>query len=101
MNSTDSDRPEPSIPHLSRIETLWSVVNAGSPDRPDASAAQRQLLNRYGPSVRHYLQACLRDPDAVSGDLPLARRSWNALAEQSSGIRLDPIVKIRLWQILK
>lgn len=65
MNSTDSDRPEPSIPHLSRIETLWSVVNAGSPDRPDASAAQRQLLNRYGPSVRHYLQACLRDPDAV------------------------------------
>ncbi len=65
MNSTDSDCPEPLIQHLSMIETLWSVVRSGSPDRPDASAAQRQLLNRYGPSVRLYLKACLRDPDAV------------------------------------
>ena len=57
--------PEESIHHLSRIETLWSVVRGGSPDRPNAADAQRQLLNRYGGSVRRYLQACLQDQDAV------------------------------------
>lgn len=61
-----SDEPlSGSVHHLSRIETLWSVVRDGAPDRPNAAAAQRQLLARYGGSVRRYLQASLRDSDAV------------------------------------
>src|SRR5690606_6618814 len=42
-----------------------SVVRASTSGAPDAAAAQRQLLNQYGGSVRRYLQACLRDADAV------------------------------------
>jgi RNA polymerase sigma-70 factor (ECF subfamily) len=52
--------------HLSRIETLWSVVRrANSPDEPNAQEAQEELLERYGGAVRRYLCACLRDGDAA------------------------------------
>lgn len=52
--------------HLSRIETLWSVVRrANSPDEPNAQEAQEALLERYGGAVRRYLCACLRDADAA------------------------------------
>lgn len=61
----DAPPPDAAQPHLSQIPTLWSVVHASAPGAPDAAAAQRQLLNRYGGSVRRYLQACLRDAEAV------------------------------------
>jgi RNA polymerase sigma factor (sigma-70 family) len=52
--------------HLSRIETLWSVVRqAHATDSAATSAARAQLIDRYGSAIRSYLMACLRDSDAV------------------------------------
>lgn len=52
--------------HLSRIETLWSVVRrANTPDGTSAAEAQEELLERYGGAIRRYLHACLRDRDAA------------------------------------
>ncbi len=52
--------------HLSRIDTLWSVVaRAHRPEDADFAAAQQQLLDRYGGAVRRYAVAVLRDPDAA------------------------------------
>ncbi len=51
---------------LSRIETLWSVVRrAHQPDRPQAAAAQQDLLDQYGGAIRRYLLGALRDSDAA------------------------------------
>ena len=55
---------EPS--HLSRIETLWSVVRrAHDGSKDNVRAAQQALLERYGGAVRKYLLASLRDADAA------------------------------------
>lgn len=52
--------------HLSRIETLWSVVRrANTPEDVRAAEAQEELLERYGGAVKRYLCACLRSPDAA------------------------------------
>ncbi|MBA3315916.1 MAG: hypothetical protein M3552_06150 [Planctomycetota bacterium] len=52
--------------HLSRIETLWSVVRrANTPEGTRAAEAQEELLDRYGGAIRRYLHACLRDRDAA------------------------------------
>lgn len=52
--------------HLSRIETLWSVVRqAHAADSAATSSARAQLIERYGDAIRRYLMACLRDSDAV------------------------------------
>lgn len=51
---------------LSRIETLWSVVQrAHDDDLSAARVAQQQLMNQYGGAVRRYLLAALRDEDAA------------------------------------
>lgn len=53
-------------PRLSRIETLWSVVQrAHGDDEPLAQAAQQQLLDEYGGAVRRYLLGALRSEDAA------------------------------------
>lgn len=50
--------------HLSRIDTLWSVVRrAHQSEVTAASAAQQQLLELYGGAIRRYLIASLRDQD--------------------------------------
>lgn len=52
--------------HLSRIQTLWTLVcqaHQGSPNA--ASDAQRRLLECYGGAVRRYLIGALRDQDAA------------------------------------
>lgn len=52
--------------HLSRIETLWSVVRTAHSDNgTQTSAARASLIERYGIAVRRYLMASLRDTDAV------------------------------------
>lgn len=58
------DEPEP--PHLSRIETLWSVVleaHHGADDR--RAQAMAQVLRRYGPALHRYLLAVTGDADAA------------------------------------
>lgn len=51
---------------LSRIETLWSVVQrAHAEDQTAAQAAQQQLLHEYGGAVRRYLLGALRSEDAA------------------------------------
>jgi RNA polymerase sigma-70 factor (ECF subfamily) len=48
---------------LSTIETLWSMVRHASDSR--ATAAQEELLDRYGDAIRRYLRAALRDEHAA------------------------------------
>jgi RNA polymerase sigma-70 factor (ECF subfamily) len=50
---------------LDRISTLWSVVCQAHGPTPEASAAQLQLLSRYGGAVRRYLLGAVRDPEAA------------------------------------
>jgi RNA polymerase sigma factor (sigma-70 family) len=59
----------PSNEHLSEIITAWTVLGQaqhGSGD--EASEAQRQLLERYGPAVYRYLLAAVRNQD-IADDL--------------------------------
>jgi RNA polymerase sigma-70 factor (ECF subfamily) len=59
---TEDDRD----PRLCSISTLWSVVLRAHDDQPEAArAAQRQLLERYGPAVRRYLLCCLPDEESA------------------------------------
>jgi RNA polymerase sigma-70 factor (ECF subfamily) len=52
---------------LSRIVTQWSVVcQAHSGSRHAASAAQLELLGRYGGAIERYLGGALRDADAAA-----------------------------------
>ncbi len=52
--------------HLSRIDTLWSVVHrAHGTDSDSAGAAQEALLQRYGTAIKRYLLAALRDADTA------------------------------------
>lgn len=51
---------------LSRIDTLWSVVQrAHGAEDDSANAAREQLLIRYGGAVRRYLLGALRNEDAA------------------------------------
>ena len=52
--------------HLSRIETIWSLVHNAHDSRVSGNFAQAQLIDRYGPAVKRYLLASLRDEDAAS-----------------------------------
>jgi RNA polymerase sigma-70 factor (ECF subfamily) len=51
--------------HLSNIQTVWSVVRRAHGDHTAVTAAQQQLLERYGGAVRRYALAALRDEDAA------------------------------------
>lgn len=52
--------------HLSRISTVWSLVNQAHGGGPDtAPAAQRQLMQRYCGAVYHYLLGAVRNDDVA------------------------------------
>lgn len=51
--------------HLSRIQTVWSMVRQAHGDDTAVHAAQQSLLDRYGGAVRRYALAALRDEDAA------------------------------------
>lgn len=51
--------------HLSRIQTLWSMVQRAHGDHTAVQSAQESLLDRYGGAVRRYALAALRDEDAA------------------------------------
>ena len=51
--------------HISRINTLWTVVGRAHAADGAVAAAQRQLLERYGEAARRYLLAATRDADAA------------------------------------
>ena len=52
-------------PHLSQIQTLWSVVELAHGDNTAVQSAQQKMLDRYGGAVRRYALAALRDEDAA------------------------------------
>ena len=53
-------------PRLSRISTRWSLVSLAHRDAGDeVKAAQRQLLEHYGPAIRRYLIGAVRDEFAA------------------------------------
>lgn len=52
--------------HLSRIDTLWSVVlRAHEGEAESARSARQALIERYGGAAKRYLRACLRDEDSA------------------------------------
>jgi RNA polymerase sigma-70 factor (ECF subfamily) len=51
--------------HLSRIQTVWSMVRRAHGDHTAVQHAQQSLLDRYGGAVRRYALAALRDEDAA------------------------------------
>lgn len=57
---------EPLEQHLSRISTIWTVLQEAHQGSESArTAARKMLLERYGGAVHRYLLAILRDPDAA------------------------------------
>jgi RNA polymerase sigma-70 factor (ECF subfamily) len=51
---------------LSKIDTLWSVVQrANDADSPDARTAQQKLWTMYSGAAKRYLLAALRNEDAA------------------------------------
>ncbi len=53
--------------HLSQIETRWSMVfQAHRGKDSEALGAQRELMERYGRAVHHYLLRVTRDPHAAA-----------------------------------
>ena len=60
MTQEDLDR------RLSRISTIWTVLNQAHDGPADAATAARQLvIQRYGKAINRYLTAALRDSDAA------------------------------------
>jgi RNA polymerase sigma factor (sigma-70 family) len=57
--------PSNSDLYLSRIDTLWTVVNQAHRNGEEVAEAQRKLLERYGGAARRYLLAATRDADAA------------------------------------
>lgn len=51
--------------HLSRIPTLWSMVQRAHGDHTAVQSAQQALLERYSGAVRRYALAALRDEDGA------------------------------------
>jgi RNA polymerase sigma-70 factor (ECF subfamily) len=52
---------------LSRIETQWSMVHRAHKHESDSRASvQSQLIERYGPAIRRYLLASMRNSDAAA-----------------------------------
>lgn len=51
--------------HLSRINTLWSLVSLAHHQGDEVATAQQQLLERYSGAARRYLLGVLRDRDAA------------------------------------
>jgi DNA-directed RNA polymerase specialized sigma24 family protein len=50
--------------HISRIETMWSMVrSAQGDDGIDSRAAMQQMLDRYGAAVKRYLLGATRNED--------------------------------------
>jgi RNA polymerase sigma-70 factor (ECF subfamily) len=52
--------------HLSRLVTSWTMLEQAHEGGEQASAAQRELLQRYYWPVYRYLFGALRDPDAAN-----------------------------------
>lgn len=52
--------------HLSRIETQWAVVRQAHDAKQTDNQAQTQLIDLYGPAIKRYLLASMRDEDAAS-----------------------------------
>jgi RNA polymerase sigma-70 factor (ECF subfamily) len=51
---------------ISRIETIWTLVNDAHQASPDeATVAQEAVLRRYSAAIYRYLLSALRDPNAA------------------------------------
>lgn len=50
---------------LSRIETQWSMIRMANGQHQEANLAQANLVDRYGPPIRRYLMASLRNEEAA------------------------------------
>lgn len=90
--------------HLSRIETLWSVVQRAHGEAGDAAnEAQRKLFEVYGGAIRRYLLSTLSDKhlaDELFQDFALKLVSGEFRhADQSKG-RFRAYVKTSLFRLI-
>jgi RNA polymerase sigma-70 factor (ECF subfamily) len=61
--STDRDRHNERLSHIS---TLWNLVRQAHADSPEVfSSAREALMQRYGGAAHRYLLGALRDPEAA------------------------------------
>ncbi len=51
---------------LSRIETQWSMVDLAHGSKSSRGHVQEQLIERYGPAIKRYLLASLKNEDAAA-----------------------------------
>jgi len=52
--------------HLSRIDTIWTMVHNANDSKSKGTEAQSQLFERYGMAVKKYLLASMRNEDAAA-----------------------------------
>jgi RNA polymerase sigma factor (sigma-70 family) len=52
--------------HLSRIDTIWTMVHNANASQSAGHEAQSQLIERYGMAVKKYLMASMRNEDAAA-----------------------------------
>jgi RNA polymerase sigma-70 factor (ECF subfamily) len=58
--------PEQLNEHLSQISTRWALLDQAHQGSAEAaSAAQRQLIQRYTPAIYRYLRGAVRDPEVA------------------------------------
>lgn len=91
--------------HLSRIETLWTVLfDAHGSSVPTVTAAQERLLRRYSGAVYRYLFAVLRDANAADElaqefALNFLRGSFKGAAPEKG--RFRDYVKASLFNLIR
>ena len=52
--------------HLSRIDTIWTLVHNANGSKTNGADAQSQLFDRYGLAVKRYLLGSMRNEDAAA-----------------------------------
>lgn len=89
--------------HLSRIDTIWSMVHNANESKSTGVEAQTQLFDRYGMAVKRYLLASMRNEDAASEvfqefALRLIRGDFrNASAEKG---KFRSMIKTALYRLM-
>ena len=88
--------------HLSRIETQWSVVKDAHGSRVNEPALCK-LLETYGPAIKRYLMASMRNDDAVAEvfqefALKLVRGDFR-IADQTKG-QFRKLIKTALYRLM-
>src|SRR5205807_145791 len=89
---------------LEEMSTWWTVLFDAHGDSADAArAAQERLLDRYGPPVRRYLLAAVKDPHAADdlfGDFALRLVRGDFRQARPEVGRFRRLLKVALYRMV-